>query len=117
MHKFTTPKGEEIVILPAADYERLVDTTDIAIAERVKSDIANGRDEFVPADIANRILDGENAVRVWRTFRDLTARDLADRTGLSAAYISEIETGRKDGSIAAFKKIAEALGVAVDDLI
>jgi transcriptional regulator with XRE-family HTH domain len=31
--------------------------------------------------------------------------------------IAEIETGRKQGSLGTLKKLADALGVAVDDLI
>ena len=47
----------------------------------------------------------------------MTARDLAQKTGLSAAYISELETGKKDGSISAMKRIANVLDVDLDDLV
>ncbi|CCV13347.1 helix-turn-helix transcriptional regulator [Mesorhizobium sp. STM 4661] len=117
MQKITTPKGETLVILPLDDYERLVDGNDIAGAQRVKSDIAAGRDELVPASIVNRIISGENAVKVWRMHRGLSARDLAAATELSAPYISEIESGKKEGSISAMKKIATALNVDLDDLV
>lgn len=116
MQRITTPKGETLVVLPLSDYEKLVDGVDIAAAERVKTDIAAGRDELVPADFADRILAGENRVRVWRSYRGTTAIDLANRTGLSQSYISEIETGKKEGSISAMKKIAEALNVDLDDI-
>jgi transcriptional regulator with XRE-family HTH domain len=42
---------------------------------------------------------------------------MATATGLSAPYISEIESGKKDGSVSAMKKIANALGVDLDDLV
>ncbi len=116
MQKIVTPNGETLVILPLADYERLIDASDIAAAERVKADIAAGRDELVPSDIVNRLIAGENPVRVWRRHRGLSARELAARAELSAAYVSEIETGKKDGSISAMKRIAEALSVNLDDL-
>jgi transcriptional regulator with XRE-family HTH domain len=49
------------------------------------------------------------------------SRPLADKLeaalGVSAAYLSEIETGKKEGSLSVIKKIAEALGVKIDDLI
>lgn len=116
MQTITTPNGETLVILPLADYERLVDQADIAKAEKVLADIAAGRDELVPADVVNRLLAGENKVRVWRGHRAMSARDLAAATGLSAPYISEIESGKKEGSLSAMKKIAEALNVDLDDL-
>lgn len=117
MQKITTPKGETLVVLPLEEYERLVDASDIAAANKVRADIAAGRDEMVPVDIANRILAGDNPIRVWREHRNLSGRELASKTGLSPAYISEIESGKKEGSIAAAKRIAEALNVDLDDIV
>lgn len=117
MQKIVTPKGETLVLLPLEEYERLVDASDVVEADRVRADIAAGRDEMIPAEIVNRILAGESPVRVWRQHRGLSARDVAEKTDLSAAYISEIETGKKDGSVSAMKKIAETLGVEIDDLV
>ena len=97
--------------------EKLVDQADIARARKVAADIAAGRDELIPAGIVKRILGGENRIRVWRTHRGLSARDLAAATGLSAPYISEIEGGKKAGSLSALKKIAESLKVDLDDLV
>jgi len=116
VQKIVTPKGEVLVILPLEEYERLVDAADVAAADKVRSDVRAGRDELVPAAIVQRLLSGENPVRVWRSHRSLSSRELADRTGLSAPYISEIENGKKDGSVAAIRKIAAALGVDIDDL-
>ncbi len=117
MQTITTPNGETLVILALAEYEKLLDQVDIAKARKVTADIAEGRDELIPAEVVKRILDGENKVRVWRAHRGLSARDLAAATGLSAPYISEIEGGKKEGSISAMKKIADALRVNLDDLV
>ncbi len=117
MQKITTPQGEILVILPLADYEFLVDGNDIAAADRIKSEIAAGNDELVPAAVVTRLLAGEHPVKVWRTHRGQSAKALADATGLSAPYISEIETGKKEGSIAAMKTIAEALDLGIEDLV
>ena len=117
MQTITTPGGETLVVLPLDEYQRLVDAGDIAAAEQVRAEIAAGRDEMVPAAVADRLLDGENPLRVWRRHRGMTARDLAAAAGLSAAYVSELETGKKDGSITALKAIAAALQVDLDDLV
>ncbi|CAN5513831.1 helix-turn-helix transcriptional regulator [soil metagenome] len=117
MQTITTPNGETLVVLPLAEYEALVDQADIARADKIVTDIAEDRDELVPADVVKRILEGESKVRVWRTHRGMSARDLAAAAGLSAPYISEIESGKKEGSISVMKKIAEALKVDLDDLV
>ncbi len=117
MQKITTPKGEVLVLLPEEEYESLIDAADIVSADKVLADIASGADELVPSELVDQLLSGANPVRAWRKYRKMTARELAQKTELSAAYISEIETGKKDGSIASMKKIASVLGVDLDDLV
>lgn len=117
MQKITTPGGETMVILPIAEYERLLDAADIALADRVRAAIAAGEDELVPLEVVDRLLGNENPIKVWREHRGMSARKLAEKAGLSPAYLSEIETGRKDGSVTALKKIAMALSVDLDDLV
>lgn len=117
MQIITTPNGERLVILPLADYERLVDEADIARANKIKRDIAAGDDEAVPADIVRRLIAGESKVKVWRSHRGLSGRDLAAAAGVSAPFISEIESGKKDASLSVMKKIADVLKVDLDDLV
>lgn len=117
MQTLKTPGGETLVVLPLAEYERLVDAAEAAEAAAVRADIDAGRDEMVPASMVARMIAGENPIRVWREHRGMSARDLAASTDLSAAYISEIETGKKDGSVSAVKRIADALGVSIDDIV
>ncbi len=70
----------------------------------------------LPADHVGRIVAGESPLRVWRTFRVLTLDQLADRAAVSKPYISEVEGGKKPGSVAFFRKVAKALDVSLDDL-
>ncbi|MHC1547972.1 helix-turn-helix domain-containing protein [Phyllobacterium sp. K27] len=90
---------------------------DVAAFDRFKAQLASGDEERVPAEFANRILDGENPLRVWRQYRKMSARKLAAEAGISAAYLSEIETGKKDGSLSVMKHIAEILNVSLDDIV
>ena len=117
MQTITTPKGEQLVVLPLAEYEALVDAADIAAADKVKADIAAGRDELVPSDVVNRLIEGGNPIRIWREHRKMSAKELAAAVGISAPYLSEIETGKKEGAVSVLKKIAETLNVALDDLV
>lgn len=63
------------------------------------------------------MLGGENPLKAWRKHRGLSPRDLADKTGLSASTICEIESGRKEGSISAMKAITKALGLELDEVV
>lgn len=70
----------------------------------------------IPADVAHRIADGENPVRVWREHRGLKAVALARAAGISPAYLSEIETGKKDGTFRTMAALARHLEISLDDL-
>jgi DNA-binding XRE family transcriptional regulator len=117
---FTAPDGEEMIVLSRKDYEALIqriedleDSLTIADFERK---LAAGEEELIPAEYVNRMSEGESPIRVWRDFRGMAAKDLAAAAGISTAYLSEIETGKKDGSVATLKAIADVLKLDLDDL-
>ena len=64
----------------------------------------------------NYRLLGERIQEVRKT-RGIKQMVLAERTGLSCQYISQIETGRKQISLQALMQIAEALDVTADALL
>ncbi|MBO3761129.1 helix-turn-helix transcriptional regulator [Ciceribacter sp. L1K22] len=119
--RFKTPNGEDMVILSQEDYEALVEAAemleDVAAYDRFKEKLAKGEEELIPAEFVYRMMDGESPVRVWRDFRGLSAKDLAATAGISATYLSEIESKKKEGSISSLKKIARALKVDLEDLV
>ena len=73
--------------------------------------------EFFPQNIAERLFAGDNPVMIFRKYRGLTQEQLSQNTTLSRAYIAQIETGKKTGSISTLKKIAQALNVDIDLLV
>jgi DNA-binding Xre family transcriptional regulator len=110
-------ENEDTVLLRRADYEALVrQAVDAADAAQIREAEAEGEDEYVPIELTKRLMAGEMPVRVWREHRDLSARALARRAGISAAYLSQIETAKKPGSFDAMAKLARALGVDMEDL-
>jgi DNA-binding XRE family transcriptional regulator len=116
-----TPQGERMAVLPIAEYERLQEAAemleDIAALDEVMRKVAVGEEEFIPAAYADRLIDGENPVRVWREYRGLKARELAKAAGISAPYLSQIENGEREGSFETMRKIAGVLKVTIDDLV
>ena len=117
----TTPNGDRMVVIPVEEYERLVEaaeeTTDVHAYDEAKRRLASGQDELLPAIMVKRILDGENALRVWREHRGLTLKELGDKAQVSAPFVSQIEKGQREGSIETMRKLADALNISVNDLI
>ena len=73
--------------------------------------------EAIPADFVRRMVDCESPLRVFRDLRGLTQAGLAERSGVNRVHIADIEVGRKSGSVQTLRRLAEALGVAIDDLV
>ncbi len=69
-----------------------------------------------PAAVAHAMMEGTHPVRAWRAHRGLTLQALADKAGVSKPYLSQIEGGKRTGTAATIKKLARALGVAMDAL-
>ena len=114
-----TLAGQAYVVVPLSEYEELrnavdEDARDAAAMRRVLED---PNEESVPIELVDRLLAGENPVRVWREYRGLTGVELAAAAGVAASYLSAIENRKKPGSINALKRLATALRVDVDDLI
>ena len=86
---------------------------DAAAYEKAKRD----DDELVPGDVVYRLVDGENKIKVWREYRQMTQIELAEKCGMAQATIAQMEGGKRAGSIAVMKKIAKALRLDLDDLV
>ncbi len=116
-----TPNGEQMVVLPRKEYEALCEaaeeTADILAFDEAKRRLAAGEDELIPAEFADRILNGENPVRIWREYRAISVKKLAAEAKISAAYLSQIEGGHREGSISTMKALAAALRLDLDDLV
>ena len=105
-------------VIPWREYERLA----TASAEASLSDeelydraVVEAEESF-PIAVADRLLAGENAVRVYRGYRGITQKQLAETTGIKASHLAQIEQGRRTGSAKTLAAIAEALRVEVDAL-
>jgi ribosome-binding protein aMBF1 (putative translation factor) len=100
-----------IVTTPAALDEMLEDAAATAAFQ------ASRDQERVPIELVDRLLAGDNPVKVWREHRGLSQRVLAEQAGMNYAYLSQIETGARKGAVRTMKKLAQALGVDLGDLV
>lgn len=89
---------------------------DVADRAAVRAARANP-DDLVPGEFAERLIDGENPVKVWRDYRGMTQVRLAEAAGLDQADVSRIERGQREPSGHTLRGLAEALDVTVDDLV
>lgn len=107
----------EFAVIPIELYERLAaaleDADDAALFDAARA----ADDGFrIPAAVASALLDGEQPIKVWREHRGLTQDVLAEKAGISKAYLCQIETRRRVGALKTLKALADALALKVDDL-
>jgi hypothetical protein len=115
-----TSKGE-IAILPRKEYEALAakaqeadeDFGTARLIARARKEIAAGM-PLIPKEVVDRIASGENALRALREWRGKTQLYVAHKTNIGQGYISDLESGRRKGTIAVWKKIADVLKVPLD---
>ncbi|MFA7505273.1 MAG: helix-turn-helix transcriptional regulator [Burkholderiaceae bacterium] len=110
-----------MVKITRGEYDRLFAATEeleeLRAYDRAMARHASGEEELIPAAFVDRLLAGETPLRVYRDLRGLTQQQLADAAGVNRVQIADIEAGRKAGSIGTVRKLAEALGLTIDDLV
>jgi DNA-binding XRE family transcriptional regulator len=111
----------EWAVLPYDEYLQLVEHAemlqDIRDYDNVKTALEKGDEELLPSQMVYAILEGANPIRVWREYRGISQRELAERVGISVPYLSQLEKGKRKGSLDVLAAIANALQVGLDDLI
>ncbi len=116
----TTPGGEEIVILPAAEYDRLLelaeDARDLAIAEKALAEHRSGKGESLDQEEVHELLRATTPLAFWRKHRGLTQSALADMVGISQAYLAQIERGKRLGDLRLYRRLSEALRLDIEDI-
>ncbi len=111
----------EWAVLPYEEYLTLLEQAemleDIRDYDAAKAALENGEDELIPSEVVFAILDGENPIKVWREYRGLTLKQLAEAAGISKPYLSQIETGKRKGTTEILSAIAKALDVSLDEVV
>ena len=59
---------------------------------------------------------GDNIKRI-RTRKKMSQGDIARALDVDRGYISNIENGKKNPTLATIKKLADALGISADELL
>ena len=107
----------EWAVVPYAIFEKLVHDAEAAQDLTAYREAKAQDDGFrIPHDLLTRELAGESSVRLWREHRGLTQEALAEVAGISKPYLSQIESGKRRGSVAVLRALAQALEVPLDVL-
>jgi hypothetical protein len=116
-----TPGGEEMVVLPRAEYEALLaradhdaeDADDVAIYDARKAELAAGGG-VLPPEVSAAILRGDSRLKAIRNWRGVTQVHLEFKTGIGQGYLSDLENGRRAGTGETIANLAKALDVPVE---
>lgn len=90
------------------------DAEDLADIERFDREDDGVR---IPLAVVEAEANGARPVRAWREHRGMTQDALSDAAGISKPYLSQIESGKRDGTTETLSKLAKALQVPMDLLV
>lgn len=111
--------GQKMAMLPVAEFERLVDLVedkrDLAAAGEAETRRLDG-EEYLPASVVDRIIAGDNALRVWRKYRGLTQAGLGKLAEVRAGFVSKLESGKGSASMKTWRALAKSLRVSLEDI-
>ncbi len=91
--------------------EAAEDAADIAMYDSRKADLAAGRDAILPAEVSAAMLRGDSLLKALRKWRRLPQTDLSKMTSLGQGYLSDLESGRRQGTPETLQAIARALEI------
>lgn len=115
MQIIMTPAGEELVVLPRAEYDALVRSAQEAEEEAMDVAVYDARKAEggvpLPAEVSMAVLKGDSPLKALRKWRDLGQVDLAHRINTSQGFISDLENGRRAMTDGVRTRIAKELDI------
>ena len=121
----TTPGGEELAVLPRAEFEALAARA--ASAEHARAEDADDVRVFdaamarggasLPLDVWAAMEAAPSPIGPLRKHRRMTQEALAEAAGVTQPYLSKLESGGATGDVYTLRAIAAALGAVAGILI
>jgi ribosome-binding protein aMBF1 (putative translation factor) len=118
----TTPGGEELVVVPRAEYERLAalaaeaeeDADDARTYLEAKAEFVTSATESYPADLTALFLEHKSRLGAIRRWRGLSLAGLAAKAGVSEDDLADFEGGRRTADADSLARVTAVLGVNRD---
>ncbi|MEM0899252.1 MAG: helix-turn-helix transcriptional regulator [Pseudomonadota bacterium] len=117
MNNAVSLTGEPFIVMTKAEYDELTeDIADSALAADAMQD--HGDAPFLLSEHLTAMHEeGLHPLAAWRKSVGLTQAELAEKAGVRAASVSDIEGRKLDPRLSTLKAIANALKLGVDDII
>ena len=120
----------DLVVIPREQYDALVaaaagdedaeDAADVAAFDAAMAQLAAegaaGLDTTLPVKVGAAMLRGASRLTAWRKFRGLSQHMLAQQAEVGQGYLSQIERGEREGSPETLKRIADSMGLRIDQI-
>lgn len=107
-----TPSGEAIVILPEADFQRLValaeDATGARTLQASQARLASGADEIPSKSDLDAVRRAPRPLPFWRKRPDMTMAALASLGGITESLLSAMERGERTADLIVYRTLARA---------
>jgi len=95
------------VVIPWNEYQEL-------IHKQVESEEA---DVWFPNEVVKANVRGESLIKAWREYFKLTQAELAAKAGMKQSALARLESHKVSPRKATLAKLAEAMGIGVEQLI
>ncbi len=110
------------VVVPFETFRKLVpEQAEVCLSdEELAALVLATRDpeeETWPYELVQKLVAGDNPLRVFRQYRGLSQKSLAEKAGCTTNYISQLESGRRFMSASMAILMAGLLDVDVDELV
>jgi predicted transcriptional regulator len=94
-------------VIPWSEYQAL-------IHKQVESDES---DVWFPNEVVKANVRGESLIKAWREYFKLTQAELAAKAGMKQSALARLEGGNARSRKTTLSKLAEAMGISVEQLI
>ena len=94
-------------IIPWNEYQEL-------IHNQLESDES---DVWFPNEVVKANVRGDSIIKAWREYFKLTQAELAAKAGMKQSALARLESNSVSPRKATLAKLAEAMGIGVDQLI
>jgi len=94
-------------VIPWNEYQKL-------LRNQIESDES---DVWFPNEVVKANVRGVSLIKAWREYLKLTQVELASKAGMKQSALARLESSTANPRKATLKKLAEAMGLTVDQLI
>ncbi len=117
--KFLDIGGAEMVLLTRAEFDALMQRIEdaeenaelVAIYDERMARLKAGMSVVLPPEVSMRVLKGEGILKALRNWRGMTQAEVAEKTGFTQGYLSDLEAGKREGTAQTLRMIAKALDI------